>query len=375
MSKQTDIAWCDSTINFWSGCTKVSEGCKYCYAEARDARMLTEKIIHWGKGAPRLKSKGAVKDALAMNRKPWICDACGNAGQSFRDAGWGKMVCWHCGEDTPCHRRRIFSLSLGDIFDEEVPVELLAEALDTIRQCDQVIWILCTKRPENCLDRLSTAMQHIDKDTPRATLEEEGILAAWLRGGERPSALLEKLKRKPTALWIGDWLCGKAPKNIILLTSVENQEQADKRIPELLKLPAVCRGLSVEPMLGPVEFSDVTNRSDAIKQLGKKSLHGIDWVIFGGESGPNARPCNVDWIRDGVKQCKEAGVAAFVKQLGACVHEFAEYALSGLPEAWNHPETSTAPGDCMVRVHLKDKKGGDMSEWPEDLRMREFPII
>jgi protein gp37 len=86
MSDKTKIKWADSTWNPWSGCTKVSDGCKNCYAEARDARQLQEKKSHWGKGVPRLKSVGAVKQALAMNRKPWICDGCGEAYSTEKEA-------------------------------------------------------------------------------------------------------------------------------------------------------------------------------------------------------------------------------------------------------------------------------------------------
>ena len=85
MSEQTKIQWADSTINWWEGCTKVSDGCKHCYAEARDKRFTGGKL--WGVGAPRRKSKSAVKDALAYNRKPWICDECGEAFATEKEAG------------------------------------------------------------------------------------------------------------------------------------------------------------------------------------------------------------------------------------------------------------------------------------------------
>src|SRR5690606_25852602 len=74
--------------------------------------------------------------------------------------------------------------------------------------------------------------------------------------------------------------------NLHVGTSIENQKTADERIPHLLAAPAKVRFLSAEPLLGPIEFSSVTKRSDAVFQLGKKSLSGIDWVIVGGESGP-----------------------------------------------------------------------------------------
>lgn len=331
--KTTHIAWCDSTINFWSGCTKVSPGCAHCYAEARDKRHLIEAQDHWGQGAPRLKHKGAVKAALALNRQPWICDECGLATSDKPESDWP------C-EDCRCktfHRRRIFSLSLGDWLDAEVPIEWLAEMLDTIRQCPDVTWILCTKRPELFFDRVNQAINcNLGNDYLN-------FLANWTNGDV-------------------------IPKNIILLTSVENQATADQRIPELLKIPAACCGLSVEPMLGPIDLSYYTGwRADHAKRgltgplgdaLGRLTdVPGIDWAIFGGESGDQARPCNVQWIRDGLKQCQAAGVPVFVKQIG----RDPQWSDQDMAERWYEK--------------LSHPKGGDPAEWPADLRIRQFPKL
>ena len=333
MAANTKIAWCDSTLNWWEGCTKITEGCRFCYAEARDKRFTGGKL--WGKGAPRRKSKSAVKDALAFNRKPWICDGCGEA---FADTETGlpnpPHFAAHCkpnseqichGKDSmqTFHRRRIFSLSLGDWLDAEVPIEWLAEMLDTIRQCDQVIWILCTKRPENFFSRLSAAY---DWSFDQGNRNICGFTRDWMK-----SFVI--------------------PRNIILLTSVENQEQADKRIPELLKIPAACRGLSLEPLLGPVKLT-VGQWLDSGTPIPRPKL---DWMIIGGESGPNARPCNVDWIRSLVKQGQTAGVATFVKQLGAQPVE-----SDGLPLLQ----------DAAIPF---DKKGGNPAEWPTDVRIQQWP--
>lgn len=125
-------------------------------------------------------------------------------------------------------------------------------------------------------------------------------------------------------------------------TSVENQEYADKRIPELLK----CRDLSpvlflsAEPLLGPIEFSDVTKRSDAAKQWGKKALTGIDWVIAGAESGSKRRPANIEWFRSLAAQCKAVGVPFFMKQM-----------------------------------EVNGKVTDNMDDFPEDLRIQEFPNV
>lgn len=114
------------------------------------------------------------------------------------------------------------------------------------------------------------------------------------------------------------------------------------RIDALREVPAVVRGLSCEPLL---------------EDLGRINLSGIHWVIVGGESGHGSRPCLLNWIRSIVLQCASAGVACFVKQLGAKPNQV----FYGDPEKTTHP------------IRLKDCKGGDMDEWPEDLRVRQFP--
>lgn len=339
MSEKTKIAWCDSTVNFWIGCTKVSAGCAHCYAEAQDDRRFSRTlgggtkenpIRHWGKGKPRYKVQGAVADALAFNRKPWICADCGEA-----FTHWSNATTCSCSiGQHDVRRRRIFSLSLGDWLDDEVPIEWLAEMLDTIRQCDQVVWMLCSKRWENFEDRIYKATY---------------------------AAPLGKAQR-----WLADWKLGNPPANIIGLCSVESQPMADKRIPQFLKVPLACHGLSLEPLLGPVDLSDYGyHGADGSRWLGDYDRHQLDWLILGGESGDEARPCNVEWIRGLVAQGKAAGVATFVKQLGACYEDCVNGVAGALVKT-----DETIVGKLK---HLRDKKGGDMAEWPEDMRVREWP--
>ena len=330
MSEKSKIAWTDSTLNFWEGCTKVSAGCANCYAEARDRRFTGGKL--WGKGAPRRKSKSAVKDALRFNKLPWICDECGKSHPKQY------VECLPCGSRS-MHRRRIFSLSLGDWLDDEVPIEWFVEMMDTIRQCDQVTWILCTKRPENFKVRLNAV---IDTDKFTSTTKWHWLIA-WVAGIE-------------------------VPPNIILLNSVENQEMADKRIPELLKIPAACHGLSLEPLLGPVDLS---------KWLGSNMADdGIEWAIIGGESGPNARPCNVEWIRSLVAQGKAADMATFVKQLGSNIDKNLPVQCPKCGCISNQEPGNDCIRGCdakMIEQVFKDKKGGDKIEWPKDLQVQDWP--
>lgn len=135
-------------------------------------------------------------------------------------------------------------------------------------------------------------------------------------------------------------------ENVFFGTTAENQEQADKRIPLLLKAGVESRFLSIEPMLGPVDLKHVKwqrlkTETWPVKTeevwVTRKVLFDIDYVVVGCETGPNARPCKIEWIRDVVRQCKEAGVKCFVKAIP----------INGKP--------------CR-----------DISKFPEDLRVRDL---
>lgn len=315
MSERSNIAWTDGTHNFWRGCTKVSPGCQHCYAE----KMVTTRLGgEWGKGKPRVRAK-QFNLPLRWNKKPWVCDTCGKAfthAETHMDES-GLSSCrafWH--------RRRVFSLSLGDWLDEEAPIEYLADMLSVIQRCTDLDLLLLTKRAQNWEPRVAQVLDAVKK--------KAGCISVF-------------------ALWLSRWLNGTPPPNVWIGTSIENQATADERIPKLRNIPAACRFLSVEPMLGPIDFHSPA------------SISGIHWEIFGGESGHNARPCNIEWIRDGVKQCRAAGVAPFVKQLG------------GVP--YNGGEDSSIACCAGSYIKLKDSKGGDPAEWPIDLRVRTFPIV
>lgn len=166
--------------------------------------------------------------------------------------------------------------------------------------------------------------------------------------------------------------------NVWLGVSVENQATADERIPLLLQTPAGVRFLSVEPLLGPV---NLMGRGRYLAHVGE---HGIGWVIIGGESGPGARPCDLAWIRSVVAQCKAAGVPVFVKQLGSLpIWDGCGLMANNTPGPTERVLMREKVTDSdgyrpvvdveMLRLRLRDRKGGSMEEWPEDLRVREFP--
>lgn len=185
-------------------------------------------------------------------------------------ANWKQPLKWNRQAEAEGVRRRVFCASLADVFEDRPELHPWRTNLfELIAATQHLDWLLLTKRPENVIK-----------------------MVLWDAPGCKPS----------DNVWFG--------------TSAENQEQANKRIPELLRIPAAVRFLSVEPLLGKIEFSDVTKRSDAVFQLGKKAMDGIHWVIVGGESGHGARPMHPDWARGIRDQCQAADVSFFFKQWG-----------------------------------------------------------
>jgi protein gp37 len=252
-----------------------------------------------------------------------------------------------------------FVNSMSDLFHKEVPFEFIDKVFAVMALCPQHTFQILTKRPEQMAEYV---------------------------GIEDRAELIAK-----TAWNICDGYGPWPLPNVWLGTSVENQKAADERIPHLLKCPAAVRFLSVEPMLGPVDLSvgHVLKREEACELCEGPT---IDWVIVGGESGHHARPCHIEWIRSIVEQCKTAGCPAFVKQLGKWIagpHDFDGW--KGSIDRWlldngaswsrpilrsqlypqyydQRPKNATAWG-------LGDPKGGDMTEWPAELRIREMPLV
>lgn len=137
--------------------------------------------------------------------------------------------------------------------------------------------------------------------------------------------------------------------NVWIGVSVEDQQRAEERIPILLELPAAVRWISFEPLLGPVDIFKAA-----------AGFLGLHWAVIGGESGPGARACNVGWIRKLRDDLRKAATPVFVKQLGR--HPIQQWTTRG---GW----TETDP------IRLRHRKGGNPDEWPEDLRIREFPNL
>lgn len=318
MSENTKIEWADHSWSPWRGCTKVSPGCANCYAETLSKRNPAV-LGQWGKGKPRVLAKN-WNDPMRWNREAaedLRCDVCGATRED--DLVNADGFCGQCEHHAWPEARRVFP-SLCDWLDDEVPIEWLARFLTLIHSTQNLDWLLLTKRPENFGNRLLLAAQEITDCAP------------------------------DVALWLALWRRGQPPANVWFGVSVEDKIRADERIPILLQIPAVVRWLSLEPLLGPVDLTEAGSKVFA-------AWSKLHWLVIGGESGHGARPCNVEWVRSLKDQGKHAGVPVFVKQLGANPHcDCGELPAGGNAEMM-HP------------------KGGDPSEWPADLRVREFPEV
>jgi protein gp37 len=305
MSDQSSIQWTDATWNPVRGCTKISPGCAHCYAETFAERFRGVNGHPYERGFDLRLVPEKLHEPLRW-RKP----------------------------------RRIFVNSMSDLFHKDVPDEFIDRVFAVMALCEQHTFQVLTKRADR--------------------------LAGYLNAAGLEDRVYAAMESVAEAHEIADFLFDAWPlPNVWLGVSVEDQHRADERIPLLLQTPAAVRFLSVEPLLGPVDLrpwidctcNDVTGTCASCLD------GGIHWVIVGGESGPGARPMQVEWARSIVKQCKAAGVSVFVKQLGANVN---------ITEA-TAPVGPRAHRVVKGRVSLVDRKGGDPAEWPEDLRVRDFP--
>lgn len=312
MGDTTEISWTDSTFNPWVGCAKVSAGCKNCYAsvETFTRRERARGIELWGENAARHVTS---------------------------DANWKKPLAWNRKAAKAGVRRRVFCASLADVFEDRPDLAgPRARLFGLIRATPWCDWLLLTKRPENAARLWAIAAA----DNALATVDD-GTLDVRVPADGR------------------EWL-----PNIWLGTTVEDQRRADERIPHLLLVPAAVRFLSCEPLLERVTLVPHLPLWGPVGRPGEMDIH---WVICGGESGHHARPFDVAWLRSLRDECARRGVAFFAKQLGALPQDHG----TGLdwPEGVSFRE-GVGPGS---RVVLRDPKGGDMSEWPADLRVRKFP--
>lgn len=312
--QDTNIEWADLTWNATRGCSRISPGCVHCYAEQIAARYSGERQPFAGFAEFRII--GGKREAHWTGRVELIED---KLREPLSKERWAKKFA-----DKHGRKPRCFVNSMSDLFHENLPFDDIDRVMSVMALAEWINFLVLTKRQERLYEYFGPS-DELDGLT-RDVLVEGGTQRLYeRRTGEDPSM----------------WLAVNWPlPNVWLGCSVEDRVRKE-RIDYLRNTPAAVRFLSLEPLL---------------EDLGEIDLTGISWVIVGGESGHGARPFNIDWARSIIGQCKNAGVAAFVKQLGA------------------KPE-----GPCgavkNMPLEFNDRKGGDMSEWPEDLRVREFPEV
>lgn len=239
MGATTRIGWTDGTVNFWIGCTRVGPGCERCYAAALARRRWGIEYVVGGERRP-------VKAGF---HNPLRWQAAHEAMETHIALG---------GEQVPVPLW-VFTLSLGDFFDNEIPAELRARAWAIVKKCNRLRWQIVTKRV--------------------------GLVERMLPA---------------------DWNGGRGYEHVGVVATVVDQNEMDRDGPKLESLYALgvkWTGLSIEPQLGPVRVHINT-----------------DWMITGGEStqdGKVGRPYDLAWAHALVRAGRRSGTPVFVKQLGA----------------------------------------------------------
>ena len=329
------------TWNPVRGCSLTSPGCKNCYAM---------KFAH------RFSGKGGRYEGLTE---------LGPNGPRWN--GTVRLVPDHL--DKPLRWRKpraVFVNSMSDLFHKDVPNEYIAAVFGVMAATPQHTYQILTKRPDRMVEWFQWLDDHEDGVSGYPSRLQ--LLGRYLSPMISHDFGITGIEWPLPNVWIG--------------VSVENQETADERIPLLLQVPAAVHWISAEPLLGPVDLCGGAFGPNWLEGWGVEPAHAtgcdgscvacpeavkvrtnkLDWIVAGGESGPGARPMQLKWVRDIVSQCSDARVACFVKQLGRD------------PRHDHTDEDHTAPGiSAGGRLILNSSKGGDPSEWPEDLRVREMP--
>lgn len=297
MGDRTRIEGSDASWNPTYGCSAVSRGCQHCYARRIAAHSAKPGQVYYG--IAKYTSAGSPRWTGKLVRA--------------EDKLWDPLR-WQDG-------RMIAVDTMSDLFHERIPDAWRDEAYGVMALCPQHTFQVCTKRPL-AMERYFSApevWQRIEAEARRIYAARHG-------------------KRYPSE----GHLQGPLP-NVWHGVSVESQRHAARRIPVLLRVPSHRHYVAAEPLLGPLNLTPWLEA-------------GIGWVLVSGEGGPEARPCDVAWIRALVEQGHQAGTPIFVKQLGTATN------VRGATQ-----ETGRAPQDTRT------PRASDIEEWPEALRVREMP--
>lgn len=321
MTMPTRIAWTDEVWNPVRGCVKVSTGCKNCYAERMAARFS-------GPGRPY---EGLVRDGRWTGHARFVRE------KLELPLRWRKP-------------RRVFVASMGDVFHDDITDEQIAEIFAVMMLTPRHTYQLLTKRP-------GRMRAHLTAEPPNDLEEHVTYLAAqMIEHGTPPAPGWEYVSQEHhhmgTGVYLGSeswWGPNSAADvwplpNVWLGVTAENQTTADERIPLLLETPAAVRFASVEPMLSPIDCSDMFAR---YREVGDQVLPCPDWVICGDESGPGRRPAQIDWVLSIRDQCVDAGVPFYFKQ-------------------WHGPTWAPRPGEVfpLGKIECPELDGRQWKEYP-----------
>lgn len=328
MSQETTIGWTawrdhnevwlpGGTWNIWRGCTEVHTGCAECYArkliETRLAKMTRDiyKICGvkdwdtcplWGDQSPRVRGKTARNMPLALQRDYQERCRAGKTPMDKPRVFLGSLMDWL--DDCPagvCDARQQKVISA---------VEVLADAMDVIRRCPDVTFICLSKRPGDWHLRMSLVREYM-------------------------------ASQQMQDLMVFKWIQGEPPSNVWFLASVSDQRTYNDTVPKVLDVPAVVRGLSAEPLVGPLRI-DMTHFVSAGRTGENYQMPQLHWLISGVESGPDRRKTAdyASYAQNLFEQCRSTDVKVFHKQM------------------------ANDAGNVTT----------DINEWPAWARIQEFPV-
>lgn len=335
---RTKIEWAEHTWNPIVGCSRVSEGCRNCYAERISARLAAnpktpqyEGIAEFTPSGPRWGSKYPKHG--------------GESGVTRAGGRLGVVRFVGSALDEPLRRKkptRYFVCSMSDLFHEMVEDEWIAAVFGVMAACPQHEFMVLTKRPERMAEWTGGDW------SPDADPTDDCISSAahFLGDGSE-----ESFDGWGADLWNrsgGASRPGWPLPNVWLGISVEDQGTANERIHYLMECPAAKRFISAEPLLGPIENllkNACVNWFGGCfcgehEQFVPDDRLPLNLVIVGGESGPGARPMHPDWARSIRDQCEAAGVAFHFKQWG----EWGELSGSGAKDPTEVGHWSEDPG-------------------------------
>jgi protein gp37 len=354
MSK-SNIEWTQDTWNPIVGCSILSPGCTHCYAMGMAARIeaINAALVAEGKPAQSPQYDGTTKHV--NGHAVWT----------------GKLK---LAPDSillrPLKRKKpttYFVNSMGDLFHEDVPFEWIRKVFGVMSRCPQHTFQILTKRAARMREVVQRMIDHPSDGVP-------------ISPGAVPDLPI-RLKRIGSD---GAYTVIPLP-NVWLGVSTERQQEADERIPLLLQTPAAIRFISAEPLLGPIDLASPQYRGEA-----GATMHGylrdatevddfrywatkLDWVIVGGESGPDSRPMHPDWARRLRVQCEAAGVPFFFKQWGAFrpLTDAEKVTACGATLVYRETEIQRGPQNAVYMLQVAKKSAGrsldgiEYNEMPE----------